>query len=246
MKPIYTFEQATDLNKYHADITYFHTQINDFQKYLEDYFQLKDLPHGVFWTSRFVMETVLEKPVPAFTRDEAIYMCADHDYWEQYFKALLPESLKDKYASFYAAHTKDEMLAILGHELAHHIDLFLAEFDEEHPTCEDMWFEEGMATYLPRMFFFDEQLFEDIYHLEKSLYEYYLNEFGDLPLEHFTYDIYSHSNEYIMFHYWMSFVKVTQFVNLVNGDVSRLFKLYHDWDTEGRKVSLSHYFETHI
>lgn len=49
-----------------------------------------------------------------------------------------------------------------------------------------------------------------------------------------------------MFHYWMSFVKVTQFVSLVNGDVSRLFKLYHDWDKEGRKVSLAHYFKTHI
>lgn len=55
MKTIYTFEQATDLNKYHSDITYFHTQINDFEKYLIDYFQLKDIPHGVFWTSRFVM-----------------------------------------------------------------------------------------------------------------------------------------------------------------------------------------------
>ncbi|TDM34681.1 hypothetical protein [Macrococcoides canis] len=60
MKPIYTFEQATDLNKYHDDITYFHTKINDFQQYLEDYFQLKDIPNGVFWTSRFVMEEVLE------------------------------------------------------------------------------------------------------------------------------------------------------------------------------------------
>lgn len=152
MKPIYTFEIADDLNKYHADITYFHTQINDFQKYLEDYFQLKDVPKGVFWTSRFVMEEVLENQYP-LTRDEAIYMCADQDYWAQYLTELLPEALKDKYASFYAVYTKDEMLAILGHELTHHIDLFLAEFDEEHPTCEDMWFEEGMATYLPRKFF---------------------------------------------------------------------------------------------
>lgn len=86
-------------------------------------------------------------------RDEAIYMSADHDYWEQYLTALLPEVLKDKYTSYYTEHTKDEMLAILGHELAHHINLFLAEFDEEKPTCEDMWFEEGMATYLPRKFF---------------------------------------------------------------------------------------------
>lgn len=246
MKSIYTFEVADDLNKYQNDITNFHTQLNAFETYLVEQFQLKDKPKGVFWTSRFVMEEVLEKPVPAFTRDEAIYMCADSNYWEQYFKALLPEALKDKYTSFYEMHTKDEMLAILGHELAHHIDLFLAEFDEEHPTCEDMWFEEGMATYLPRKFFFDDELFNNIYHLEKSLYEYYLNDFGDLPLEHFTYDIYSHPKEYIMFHYWMSFIKVTEMVKRANGDASHVFKLYHDWDTAGRKVSLLDYFEAHI
>ncbi|WP_414054908.1 hypothetical protein [Macrococcus equi] len=246
MKPIFIFENNNDFIKYKDVIQYFYIEIAKYQKYLQDNFQLSDTPSGVFWTSRFVMEDVLNKPVPAFTRDEAIYMCADLDYWESYFSNLLPEQFKNKYTSFYKENTQNEVLAIFGHELTHHIDLFLAEFDEEHPTCEDMWFEEGMATYLPRKFFFDEQLFEDIYHLEKSLYEYYLNEFGDLPLEHFTYDIYSHSKEYIMFHYWMSFVKVTQFVNLVDGDVSRLFKLYHDWDTEGRKISLSHYFETHI
>ncbi|WP_414051419.1 hypothetical protein [Macrococcus animalis] len=246
MKPIFTFENSSDVEKYRNDILIYHNRMNDYQEYLESNFQLYDIPKGVFWTSSFVMAKVLNKSVPAFTRDEAIYMCADHDYWKDYFINLLPDEFKQQYTDFYHKNTKNEILAIFGHELTHHVDLFLAEFDEENPTCEDMWFEEGMATYLPRKFFFDDTLFNEIYKLELSLYEHYVNEFGDLPLENFTYDIYSYSNEYIMYHYWISFVKITQLVDHVNGDVAYLLKLYHDWDAAGRTVSLSHYFEENI
>lgn len=40
------------------------------------------------------------------------------------------------------------VLQILGHEMAHHSDLFL---DETYET--EMWFEEGMAEYISRRYF---------------------------------------------------------------------------------------------
>ncbi|WP_414049595.1 hypothetical protein [Macrococcus animalis] len=244
MKPIFTFENNNDFNQYKDVIQYFHIELANYQKYLEDNFQLSKTPSGVFWTSRFVIENVLNKPVPAFTRDEAIYMCADLDYWESYLSNLLPEQFKNKYASFYKENTQNEVLAIFGHELTHHIDLFLAEFDDENPTCEDMWFEEGMATFLPRKFFFNDALFDEVYQLEKDLFDYYAQGYDDITLENFTYDIYSKNETYIMSHYWLSFIKVTDLVRFYEYDIKKIFDTYHQWDSKGRTEHLYEYLIT--
>lgn len=244
LRHIYTFEDKDDVPIYKDDIAYFHRELTDYEDYLTEHFELVNVPKAVFWVSEFVMKNVFEKSIPAFTREEGIYMCIDEAVWKNHLTEVIPDSAPDFVKDYYDEHIQDEMLTILGHELTHHSELFLNEFSDENPTCEDMWFEEGMAMFLPRYYYYDEAMFQEIYEVEKYLYEHYKNEYQTGPLEMFNYDIYGQSPVQDMFHYWRSFIVITDLVlGRYQGDVKLLFEDYYEWDRRGREFPLSEYLK---
>ncbi|WP_230199542.1 hypothetical protein [Bacillus testis] len=134
------------------------------------------------------------------------------------------------------------MLIILAHELTHHSDLFLDDFDDERE--DGIWFEEGMCFYLPRKILLNEKEFNEITYVETELFETFKDEYGNHSLDDFGTSSYQGSLSGIMFDYWRSYLAVKFLVEVsANNDVKLVFEEYHKWDQEGRKVSLAEYFD---
>lgn len=72
------------------------------------------------------------------------------------------------------------VLQILGHEMAHHSDLFL---DETYET--EMWFEEGMAEYISRRYFLTDEEYAAEKETNRILSALYDEKFGRPKLNDF-------------------------------------------------------------
>lgn len=146
--------------------------------------------------------------------------------------------------SFYENFSTDQLFVILAHELTHHIDLFVDEFEDERH--DSIWFEEGMCFYLPRKYCLTEEQFEEVTSIELELLTTFTEDYGDNDLNDFGSISYQGSLSSIMFDYWRSYLKVKSLVEKVNGDVHKIFKLYNKWHEQGRYTSLVQYFENNL
>jgi len=143
--------------------------------------------------------------------------------------------------SFYERFSEDQLFEILAHELTHYIDLFVDEFDGE--WLDSIWFEEGMCFYLPRKYALSKEYFHEITKVEGSLVEEFESLYGDHSLDQFGAGSYQAKLSSIMFDYWRSYLLVVELAEEIEGDIHKLFSVYHEWDKEGRKVKLTEYFE---
>ena len=132
------------------------------------------------------------------------------------------------------------MLAILAHELTHHIDLFPDEFDDERH--DSIWFEEGMCEYLPRKYLFTDEEFKQFVNIERKLVEVFENRYGGHSLDDFGAKSYEGSLTSIMYDYWRSFLAVKQLVDQHNGKVRAVLDQYNEWHQSGRQMPLKEYF----
>ena len=134
------------------------------------------------------------------------------------------------------------MFTILAHELTHHSDLFLDEFDDERE--DSIWFEEGMCDYLSRKITLDESEFKAITNVELALVETFKGRYGKYSLDEFGSHTYKGSLTSIMFNYWRSYLAVKFLVeDRANNDIQQVFSDYHNWYKEGRVVPLTKHFE---
>lgn len=69
--------------------------------------------------------------------------------------------------------------------------------------------------------------------------------YGQFPLDNFGSGSYENSPlAAIMINYWRSSSAITYLVEeRYNGDVMKVFHLYHEWDENGRKLPLTEFFE---
>lgn len=243
MKQIYTFETKEEYEKYQDTIQRFSKKLNEYQKILEREYALVDMPKGILWTTEELATTVFsEIPIPAYTNKDLIYMTPDIETWQRIFIKQLDGKKLPSVQRFYESSTEKEMLIILAHELTHHSDLFLDDFDDERE--EGIWFEEGMCFYLPRKILLNEKEFNEITYVETELFETFKDEYGNHSLDDFGSSSYQGSLSGIMFDYWRSYLAVKSLVEIsANNDVKLVFEKYHKWDKEGRKVSLAEYFD---
>lgn len=243
MKHIYAFEKKEEYEKYQDTIQRFSKKLNEYQKILDREYALTELPKGILWTTEELATTVFsEIPIPAYTSKDLIYMSPDLVTWRK----LLVEQLDGKEISnvqkFYENYSEDQIFIILAHELTHHSDLFLDEFEDERE--DSIWFEEGMCFYLPRKIMLSEKDFNEITNAETELVEVFKDQYGDHLLENFGSSSYRGSLSSIMFDYWRSYLAVKFLVEVrANNDVKLVFDEYHKWDKEGRKVTLTEYFQ---
>lgn len=242
MKQIYAFETKIEYEEYEGIIERFSKRLDEYQKVLEKEFALTSSPRGIIWTTEVQATTVFsEIPIPAYTNDDLIYMSPDINNWRKLFVRQLDGKKLLNIQKFYENYSENQLFIILAHELTHHSDLFLDEFDDERKSS--IWFEEGMCFYLPRKLLLNEKEFNEITVVESKLVEVFKVEYRNNSLEDFGSNSYQSSLSSIMFDYWRSYLAVKYLVEVyANNDVKRVFDEYRKWDEEGRKIPLTEYF----
>lgn len=217
-------------------------KLAQYQHILEEKYALSTTPKGIVWTTEELATTVLSTvPIPAYTNKDVIYISPDLQAWRSLFiKQLEGRNLPD-ILNFYEKFSENGLLTILAHELTHHSDLFIDDFDD---TREDsIWFEEGMCDYLARKTLLTEKEFDEISSVEAQLVEIFYDKYGNRSLDEFGSESYQGSLTSIMYDYWRSFLTVKFLVEVrANEDVATVFKQYHQWHNEGRSVPLTQYF----
>ena len=243
MRHIFSLENTEDYNKYQSLIEEFKEKLSAFQRRLQIDYQLIDLPKAIVWTTSELATSVFsEVPIPAFTNKDIIYMTPELTAWKRLFIEQLEGHDYPEIKAFYEQISSNQVLAIAGHELTHHSDLFLDEFDDDREG--GIWFEEGMCDYLSRKYLLGEQEFMDISNIEYKLINIFKDKYGNHSLEDFGSSSYEGSLTSIMYDYWRSGFTVRYLVEKkFDNNVWKVFEQYHKWDKEGRKVTLLEYFD---
>lgn len=243
MKQIYAFEKVEDYVSFQAITERFSKRLVQYEYMLKEKYALSSVPKGIIWTTEELATTVLSTiPIPAYTNNEIIYMSPDLKAWQKLFlKQLEGRNLSD-IQNFYENYSENHLFIILAHELTHHSDLFIDDFEDARENS--IWFEEGMCFYLPRKLLLTQKEFEEITTVESELVEVFKDEYGNRTLDEFGSSSYQGSLTSIMYDYWRSFLTVKFLIEVqANGNINTVFKHYHKWHNEGRKVPLTHYFE---
>lgn len=243
MRNIFAFENQADYIKYEKIIETFSSKLEKYQKIMVENFELIDLPKGIIWTTEDLATTVFsDVPIPAYTNKDLIYMSPDLSSWRKLFIKQLAGRKNPIVEKFYENMSENHLFTIVAHELTHHSDLFLDEFDDER--VDGIWFEEGMCDYLSRKMTLDEDEFQAITEVELELVAMFKGEYGNHSLDEFGSNSYQGSLTSIMFNYWRSFLAVNFLIEVrANNDIKQIFNEYHKWYKEGRKVPLTEYFE---
>ncbi|MDX8362055.1 hypothetical protein [Cytobacillus sp. IB215316] len=242
MKQVFAFEKEEKVKDIKDNAHYLFYTLKSYSKILEDKYSLSQLPKGVVWTSEDLVTSFFSNiPIPAFTKQDVIYMTPDVDEWKKLFIRQLEEKDLPDIRRFYNNLSLEHILVILAHELTHHSDLFLGDFDDGRE--DDFWFEEGMCFYIPRKHLLSEEDFQEIYQVESDLVNAFSEKYGGHSIEDFGYNSYEGSLASIMFDYWRSNMLVKNLVEeRAHGDIQHIFTMYHNWDFEGRKIPLREYF----
>ncbi|WP_053070337.1 hypothetical protein [Alkalihalobacillus pseudalcaliphilus] len=242
MKHIYAFEQVEDYRKFRPVIERFQSKLKAYQMVLEEDYQLNDLPKGIVWTTKeLATETFSQIEIPAYTNRNNVFFSPDLDGWKELFLQQVEGCPDPLLGDFYQNLSESYIVTILGHELTHHLDLFLDDWDDERE--DSIWFEEGMCEYLPRRNMLTDAEFGEIVKVETRLVERFADSYGHQTLDEFGTKTYEGSLSSILFQYWRSFLTVKYLVEeKADGNVQEVFREYHRWDQEGRKVPLSEFF----
>ncbi|HWI46810.1 MAG TPA: hypothetical protein VNU45_01130 [Rummeliibacillus sp.] len=242
MKHVYAFESKNEYDQYDKIIQKFKKKLNEYEQILKRDFSLDDSPNAVVWTSsQLATETFSNIPIPAYTNKNVIYMSPDFEEWRKLFIRQLDNKNLHKIQEFYESYSEEHIFVILAHELTHHIDLFVDDFDDE--WTNSIWFEEGMCFYLPRKLLLNEADFQQILQVEKELVREFSSEYGHHSLDDFGIESYTESLSSIMFDYWRSFIRIHELVEKrYNHNILELFNDYHHWHHQGRKMPLTQFF----
>ena len=242
MKQIYAFERVEEYEKYQNIIQQFSERLKEYQEVLKNEYDLTELPKGILWTTEELATTIFSDiPIPAYTNKDLIYMSPNLESWRKLLVRQLDGKELPNIQRFYENYSVDHLFIILAHELTHHSNLFLDEFEDERE--DSIWFEEGMCFYLPRKILLNEKEFNEITNVETKLVDVFKDEYGKHSLEDFGASSYQGKLSSIMFDYWRSFLAVKFLVEeRADSDVKQVFKEYLKWHSEGRKQPLTEYF----
>ena len=248
MEHIYAVETAAQLNAYQSFSSEIQASLEQYIQWLTSRFQVSSLPRTILWTSPRIATTLLSDiPIPAYTNDYRIVMTPELDAWRHIYLAQLadyPEAVVAQIRSYYETSlNRHHILQILGHELAHHSDLFI---DEVYESGEGIWFEEGMAEYISRRYFLTDAEFAQEAHINRLLVSLYESQNQNQPSRNFDSDTYRQGYTSIFYEYWRSFLAVDQIMEMYNGDISSVFHSYHRWYEEGHTVPLALWFGIHL
>ena len=208
MKQLFLAENAEELNNLQSLTEGFAPILNEYLDYLKMNFQVVELPRSIVWAGfETAVNSVSDLPLPAYTNDYRTVMNPQIEVWRRLYLKQTDaytesESVK-KVKQYYEKFNMHNVLQILGHEMAHHSDLFL---DETYET--EMWFEEGMAEYISRRYFLTDEEYAAEKETNRILSALYDEKFGRPKLNDFSRSTYGRDIVHIFYAYWRSFLAV--------------------------------------
>lgn len=224
MEHIFAVRDEAQLRRYREFISEIQPRLDEYLAYLDREFGVESFPRAIVWTDeRTATKLISDIPIPAYTNDYRVVFTPDLDVWRNiYLHQLdgLPESpevreIRDYYTQML---TQNHVLQILGHEFAHHIDLF-----EDSDNERGIWFEEGMAEYISRRYFLTGEEFRREAEINRLLVKLQKSRYGNHSLEDFGRETYAGDYASVFFEYWRSFLAVSKLVEACGGDIRRTF-----------------------
>ncbi|MBP2622417.1 hypothetical protein [Streptococcus oricebi] len=228
-----------EFTAYQAFIGRARPQVEKYIKKLEEDYRLIELPKGLVLANvHQATEVLSQKSIAAYTNAHFITLTPDVTYWKELFLRTVEGVEHHLVDEFYQDYSEIDVLQVLGHELAHHSDLFLDDFEDNRTA---MWFEEGMVEYLSAKMLLPPKRFEQKLALERYLVDNLKDKYGRAGLESFTVETYQESIQAIFYQYWRSFVTVKDLVEQYGNNPLAVFEVYHDWFYSEKAVHFSTY-----
>ena len=203
-------------------------KLQDYLTFLKDEFAVYDLPQAIIWSDfDSATQIIREIPVPAYTNDRRMVMTPELTVWKDLYLLQL-ENYETSHQtraieSHYKSLSGNSLLQIVGHELAHWSEHFSDDFDGYDAY---IWFEEGMAEYISRKYFFTDEEFRAEKACNQSLVKLFQKKHGWHSLNDFGTSTYQGNYASIFYEYWRSFLTVDKLVENL-GSVQAVFNSYH-------------------
>jgi hypothetical protein len=240
---LYLVKDETQLAAFRDFVAKNSAKLQDYLTFLKDEFAVYDLPQAIIWSDfDSATQFIREIPVPAYTNDRRMVMTPELTVWKDLYLLQL-ENYETSHQtraieSHYKSLSGNSLLQIVGHELAHWSEHFLDDFDGYGAY---IWFEEGMAEYISRKYFFTDEEFRVEKACNQSLVKLFQKKHGWHSLNDFGTSTYQGNYASIFYEYWRSFLTVDKLVENL-GSVQAVFNSYHRWANTDKTLPLLDWF----
>lgn len=243
MENLYLVKDENQLVAFRDFVAKNAAKLQDYLAFLKDEFAVYNLPQAIIWSDfDSATQIIRESPVPAYTNDKRMVMTPELTVWKDLYLLQLEnyESSHQTRAieSHYQSLSGNSILQIVGHELAHWSEHFFDDFDEYGAY---IWFEEGMAEYISRKYFFTDEEFRAEKAYNQSLVKLFQKKHGWHSLNDFGTSTYQGNYASIFYEYWRSFLTVDKLVENL-GSVQAVFNSYHRWENTDKTLPLLDWF----
>ena len=214
MENLYLVKDENQLVAFRDFVAKNAAKLQDYLVFLKDEFAVYDLPQAIIWSDfDSATQIIREIPVPAYTNDKRMVMTPELPVWKDLYLLQL-ENYETSHQtraieSHYKSLSGNSLLQIVGHELAHWSEHFLDDFDGYGAY---IWFEEGMAEYISRKYFFTDEEFRAEKAYNQSLVKLFQKKHGWHSLNDFGTSTYQGNYASIFYEYWRSFLTVDRLV----------------------------------
>ena len=243
MENLYLVKDENQLVAFRDFVAKNAAKLQDYLAFLKDEFAVYDLPQAIIWSDfDSATQIIREIPVPAYTNDKRMVMTPELPVWKDLYLLQL-ENYETSHQtraieSHYKSLSGNSLLQIVGHELAHWSENFLDDFDGYGAY---IWFEEGMAEYISRKYFFTDEEFRAEKAYNQSLVKLFQKKHGWHSLNDFGTSTYQGNYASIFYEYWRSFLTVDKLVENL-GSVQAVFNSYHRWANTDKTLPLLDWF----
>ena len=243
MENLYLVKDENQLVAFRDFVAKNAAKLQDYLAFLKDEFAVYDLPKAIIWSDfDSATQIIREIPMPAYTNDKRMVMTPELPVWKDLYLLQL-ENYETSHQtraieSHYKSLSGNSLLQIVGHELAHWSEHFSDDFDGYGAY---IWFEEGMAEYISRKYFFTDEEFRAEKACNQSLVKLFQKKHGWHSLNDFGTSTYQGNYASIFYEYWRSFLTVDKLVENL-GSVQAVFNSYHHWENTDKTLPLLDWF----
>ena len=243
MENLYLVKDENQLVAFRDFVAKNAAKLQDYLAFLKDEFAIYDLPQAIIWSDfDSATQIIREIPVPTYTNDKRMVMTPELPVWKDLYLLQL-ENYETSHqtraiANHYQSVSENSLLQIVGHELAHWSEHFSDDFNGYGAY---IWFEEGMAEYISRKYFFTDEEFRAEKAYNQSLVKLFQKKHGWHSLNDFGTSTYQGNYASIFYEYWRSFLTVDKLVENL-GSVQAVFNSYHRWANTDKTLPLLDWF----
>ncbi len=211
--------------------------LEEYLIFLKENYQVYNPPRTVVWADcNSATHAVSELPLPAYTNDVRTVITPDIQVWKQLYLRQ-PECCGETgdavwLRQYYNGLSQRNILQLLGHEMAHHSELFI---DEAYETA--MWFEEGMAEYISRKYFLTPQEYALQKQANELIVKLHEEKHGPFSLKDFNPSSYGKDIGYVFYCYWKSFLAVDSAAQKHGGNAAEVFAEFRRFYEGGAEES---------